>query len=300
MNSSILRCIAIWPLAFLCGFLVSGCGSDAHPPIASEFEGLWLITSVTAQVGMTTQTVQRDGSPLAVRGDVLFTPTTESSGVVSIRQVLLENEVPQGALISREDEVALDGQQWVLTEEAGDVSVYTADLDGDNLSLTWNPSDSRNMRTAPPPEEILAMRAPAWPVTTVGNWERSRDCDSMVIPGDPPVFVTIHYEVRLSISPRHVAEANLSFAFHQNSDCSDLVAPNTVTQFGLLEEDDGKLRSWWETSTAIRVLRERYEELRFSIAGDELSTTPIDCEPWPDCLAFPTRLIFNGVWQRSP
>jgi hypothetical protein len=300
MKDCLFRCIAIWPLAFFSGYLLPGCGSDPGAPMASDFEGLWLITSVTAQVGTSTQTVQRDGAPLAVWGDVVFTPVTESTGVVSIRQVLLEDNVPQGPLISREDEVVLDGQQWVLTEETGDVSVYTAVLNGDNLSLTWNPSDSRNMRTAPPPEEILAMRAPAWPVTTVGNWKRSRDCDSMLIPSDPPIFVTIRFEARLSISSRHVAEVNFSFAIHENSDCSDPVAPATPTQFGLLEEDDGKLLGWWVTGAEPRALRAKFEELRFSIAGDELSTTPIDCEPWPDCLAFPTRLIFNGVWQRSP
>jgi hypothetical protein len=288
------------PLVVSSGFLVAGCGSDSGTATASDFEGLWLITSVTAQVGTSTETVQRDGTPLAVRGDVVFTASTKSTGVVSIRQVLLENEVPQGPLISREDEVVLDGQQWVLTEETGDVSVYTAVLDGENLSLTWNPSDPRNMRTEPPPEEILAVRAPAWPVMTVGTWEQGRDCQSLVIMSDPPLFATIRYEARLSISPRHVAEVNFSFAVHENSDCSDPVAPANWRQFGLLEEDDGKLRGWWVIGTDPRPLRARFEELRFSLAGDELSTTPIDCEPQPDCLAFPTRLIFNGVWTRAP
>jgi len=298
------KCFYSWTLMLSLvvssGFLVASCGSDSGTATASDFEGLWLTTSVTAQVGTSTETVQRDGTPLAVRGDVVFTASTESTGVVSIRQVLLENEVPQGPLISREDEVVLDGQLWVLTEETGDVSVYTAVLNGDDLSLTWNPSDSRNMRTVPPPEEILAKRAPAWPVMTVGTWEQGRDCQSLVIMSDPPLFATIRYEARLSISSRHVAEANLSIAVHENSDCSDPVTPVEQTQFALLEEDDARFRSWWVIGTDPRPLRARFDELRFSLAGDELSTTPIDCEPQPDCLAFPTRLIFSGVWTRAP
>jgi hypothetical protein len=235
-----------------------------------------------------------------VRGDVVFTPVTESTGTVSIRQVLLENNVPQGPLISREDEVVLEVGQWVLTEETGDVSVYTVVLDGDDLSLTWNPSDPSNMTTEPPPEEILAVRAPAWPVMTVGTWEQAIDCQYVVITTDPLFASVIRYEARLSISPRHVAEANFDIALHQQLDCSDPVSPVNRTQFALLEEDEGKLPGWWVSANEPSPLPNRYEELRFLLDGDELSTTPLDCEPWPDCLAFPTRLIFNGAWVRSP
>ena len=291
------------------GFLVAGCGNggDAGAPTASDFEGLWLITSITADVGGSMETRDRDGTPLAVRGDVFFTPATNETGTLSIRQVLLDGNVPQGPLLLREDAVELDEDRWVLTEPTGDVSVYLAELDGDALTLTWDEDDPRNASTEPPPSAILADRAPPWGTSTVGTWRQSGECLPIltspvipILPGTPPLALSARYDSDLIISSRHIADWTVDVFVHLSSDCSGSPESFSATLFGLLEEEGDTLRTWWPaTSTAAVTLPPDFRELEFSVVSDVLSMTSSDCDPTPGCIDSPKAFVLQQGWTRS-
>ena len=277
----------------LAAMAMVGCGDDNGKRTPFDFEGLWLIASITADVGGSIETRERDGTPLAVRGDVFFAAATNKTGTLSIRQVFLDGNVPQGPLLLREDAVELDEDRWVLTESTGDVSVYLAELDGDALNLTWDEDDPRNASTEPPPSAILADRAPPWGTSTVGTWQQLGDCFSTAIPCPlPPICptttipVSAQYAAELDGSRRHVGEWTITLSGYLGGECSGPAAESvSVTLFGLLEEEGDRLRSWWPVATNGQVtLPPDSRVLDFNVAGDVLSSTLASCNPTPACV----------------
>jgi hypothetical protein len=220
---------------------------------------------------------------------VVFSATSETTATLDIREFLLQDSVPMAPLIRRQDdvEVGADGR-WVLTESTGDVSVYIAELDGDKLALNWDSSDVRNKRDTPPPEQILAERAKAWATTTADRWELQGGCVSNPV-------TTMSFDMVLTIAPR-VSTRTMRVYFHSKSDCSDSPQPVIGTQEGMVEEEGATLRTWWpEAQVGAVTLTAMYEELSFTMAGDTLTLTPVECIGKPTC-DFP----LNGQWQRSP
>jgi hypothetical protein len=257
----------------------------------SAFAGFWLITSVTGQVGEVSLTAARDGTRYAVRGDVLIQVTGPTGATLRIRQVLLEDGVPMTPVVQREDTVATDGDRWLLTEQSGDVTVYVVGLDGDDLSLSWDPNDSRNARLTRPADEILATRASPWATTTAGTWQMNKPCYS-----DELSPVGTRVELSWTVTAALIGELTTRLYNYFNKDCSGTDPPPQVTQHtALLEEEGTTLRAWWQRQPTVSAAR--YDAYSFTILSNTMIMSRDDCAIKPGC---ESNNGLGGTWSRRP
>lgn len=279
--------------ALLCLPFLVACGDDGAT--AEDYAGTWLITSMTVPDTFGTVTVTRDGSPMSLRGDVVFAPTGDTTAAMHVRQIALEDGVPTGGPMSAAMTVEVEDGRWIVTEDSGQVTVFTTALHaGEHLVLTADPADPRHTAEEPP-LEVVAMKAPAWGSATVGVW----DLVMMETPGEDMIANMCtelspgqqwgKAQMMIVIDGHLIFERWLTVARYADPMCSELVSMAQSPQRGLAEEEDGVLRLWAYEG-------ERGEYLSFAIAQEQVMTlTRTGCLPMPGCAEeAPTTVVVSS------
>mgnify|MGYP001300103520 CR=1 FL=1 len=252
------------------------------PPVASDYAGLWLMTSLTLATPGGPVTVVRDGTPQGVSGDALFVATGAVTATLRVRQVLLASGLLASDLQAFDAPLVVEPDRFVLTEQGGDILVFRTALTGDHLVLTPDPSDPRHT-ASDPPDEVVLDRVTPWSTRAVGDW----DLVSMTTPegtitagvctqaGSQWLMVTMD----ITFSDRLLFERVMTLRAFSDDACTTQTASEASTQVGYAEEEGGvTLRLWGDDG-------EEAEYLVFSMAqtGDTLTLTRTACLPTPGC-----------------
>lgn len=277
--------------ALLCLPLLVACGGDANR--TDEYAGTWLMTSITMPDQFGTVTVTRDGAPNSLRGDAVFVPTGDTAAGLHVRQMGLGDGVPVTGVMSQEIAVAIEGDTWVLTDEDGKVTVFTAMLhEGQHLMLTL--ADDPRITAEQPPLEVQLMRATPWGASTVGTW----DLTSMTIPtiGTMPAGACMEImpgnyaklELTMVMDEHLVFQRSMTMTAYGDSACTQMISATHSAQTGLAEEEGAVLRLWGTDGEA-------GEHLTFALAtaGSQLTLTRTSCLPTPACNSAPTTVIVH-------
>jgi hypothetical protein len=268
----------------LCASLLAACGGDDVD--ARDYDGTWLLTSMTIPTEAGETTLTREGTPTSVRGDVVIAATGDTSAAMHVRQIGLELGVPATEVMSQDMAVEVEEGRWVLTEDGGQVTVFAVALHGDeHLVLTYDPEDSRNTAENPP-REVQAMRATPWGRSLVGTWDAvsmqvgttSMQMNTCTAIGDR------WYQVQASLTVDEwlVSERTLTAALYSDAGCTQVMDSNQFVQTGLAEEEGPVLRTW-----SIEVGGDEptplHEAYTVGLADSTLTLTRTGCLPMPSC-----------------
>ncbi|HVV84870.1 MAG TPA: hypothetical protein VHE35_17520 [Kofleriaceae bacterium] len=282
-------------IILLCLPLLAACGDEGNT--ADEYDGTWVIASMTMPGEQGPVTVTRDGSPSSLRGDVVFTATGDSTAAMHVRQIPLEDGVPVAAVSSDDLTVAIEGGRWILTDDTGAVSVFTIEHDGDHLTLTLDPDDARNTAEQPP-QQVHVMRVPPWTTYSAGAWDllwMSMPAQGMMVANTCVEVVTgerwSRLQMMIDFDPHLVFRRTMTTGVYSDGACSQLVGMTQSVQTGLAEEEGGTLLRLWGYENGVG------EHLAFTMAraGHALTLTRTACLPMPGCDAStPTEVVVNG------
>jgi hypothetical protein len=272
--------------------LLLGCGDDeAAPvdapvdtaPVAADFAGFWLISSVTLPSQGGYLTLLRGGDPMGFRGDTVFAATGPTSGTLDVRQVVLNEGLIAGEIMSLVAQIEVESGRWLLTEPGGGVAVFTTTLAGDHLELMLDPADPR-VTSTDPPKQIIVDRVPPWTTTLVGSWElvSMQTPDGMVyantcIELDPGVTWG-KVAMAIAIDPRLLFQRDMTMTTFSDDQCANRTGESTSTQLGFAEQEGAALRIW-----GVEAGEAEYQGFSVSASGDETSLTRTACLPAPDC-----------------
>lgn len=292
-----MRPIAVLVALVTLGWLGCG-GGDSGPPqdagpdappdapglTAGDFDGLWLMTSltITDDAGVE-QTLRRDGIAQAVRGDVVFTSADDDNGTIDVRQALLVNGLLAAEVMSITLDVTVEPDRWVLTDPDGGVIVLAAELAGDRLTLDLDEADPRNTADNPP-RQIVLDRAEPWKKMVVGDWTlvsmttpsgtlEAGECTEMD-PGTSWALISmaIEFDSRLTF------ERTMEMQAFSDDQCTEPAGSMSSVQTGMAEDVDDTLSIWGlENGDA------EFIEFTTEMAGDDLVLTRETCLPSPAC-----------------
>lgn len=257
---------------------------DAHQITAADYEGLWLMTSLTMpQQDGTYVTVLRAGDPSSIRGDALFHATDSLNGTLDVRQVLLDQGLIASPISALRATVAIEPGVWVLTDDGGGVSVFAAALAGDHLVLTLV-DDPRNTAESSPAEIVLDRRSP-WTTTVVGTWDMvSMELPSQTVQAGSCVEIQTGsvwavLQMEIVFDDRLLFTRTQTIRFYTDDACSMFDQEQTSVQTGLAEEENDDSLRIWATENAVSV----YQAFSMAVVGDTVTLTRTDCLPQPDC-----------------
>lgn len=271
--------------------LASACGDDGVK--ASDYEGTWLIESMTVPTEAGELTLTRDGVPDAIRGDVVFTATGDTTATMNARQVLLVQGLPADQVSSTDLAVAVEEGRWVLTETDGVTVFDVMKHDGDALMLTVDLTDPRTTTTNPP-REIMVRRVTPWGTACVGAW----DLVSMTSAGGT-ITANVCTELvagqrwgklqmAVSFDGRLLFSRTMTMTTYADAACTSLVSTESSLQAGLAEEDAGAALRIWALEG------DNAEHLAFTISevGEVMTLTRTACLPMPSCASeAPTTVV---------
>lgn len=293
------------PRRFLIGLVLiaGGCGGDDGggpdagvvdaAPIAGDFAGTWVMTSMTVPVEGTLVTLLRDAEPRGLRGDAVFVATGASAGTLDVRQVVLEDGLIASEVWLTLADVTVEPGRWVVSEPAGKVTVFTTALAGDHLVLTLDPADPRTT-AVDPPRTIVVDRVTPWTTTVVGAWDLvsmqlpdgtvTAGACTEVQPGSAWAVVTMD----IAFSARLMFERSMTMTGYSDAACTVVTGTQTSVQTGYAEEEGGTVLRLWGREGDTR------EHLRFDLAvtGDAATLTRTACRPLPACEG-ETPLVVN-------
>jgi hypothetical protein len=260
--------------------LAPACADDGVR--AADFDGLWLMTSMTLPTDDGTITVSRDGTPQGLRGDAVFTATDGEHAALAVRQVLLQDGLIASEVQAMDLAVLVEEDRWVLTDDDDEVTVFTTALDDDHLVLTPDADDPRHTAGSPPSEVVLD-RAEPWSTRLVGDWELvSMELPSGEIVADtcfeiqPDLWVTVSMDI--AIDERQLFERLMTLTRWTDAACTLGAQQQESLQVGYGEDDGVTLRMW-----ATEEGSSEYQAFTISGAGDELTLSRTDCLPLPAC-----------------
>jgi len=294
----------MWPkhggLAVLVA-VASGCGGDdgGNPdaaidagPTAADFDGTWLMTSLTVATPSGPVTLGRDGTPQGVRGDVVFGATGPAAATLSVRQAILADGLLGGEVDWFTVDVALEAGRWLLTDPDDEVLVFTTEVTGDHLVLTLDPTDPR-LTATDPPSRIVLDRVTPWSTTTVGAW----DLVSITLPAMGTVTAGTctaaggggaKIAMVVTFSERLLFQRVMTTTVYADAQCTTQTQLQTSTQTGYAEEEgDALLRMWgYENGEG------EYQRFTMARAADVVTLTRTDCLPQPACATeAPTAVV---------
>jgi len=276
--------------------LTAACGGDDIN--ARDYDGLWLIMSMTVNDNGSPLTVTRDGTSQAVRGDVLWTGTGDTAATMQARQTLLVDGLMAGPVYQTDLTGLVEADRWVLTDEGGEVTVFTLAQDGDHMDLTLDPTDPR-MTAVDPPTAISLHRVTPWSSTSVGDWDLvSITVGGQTLAADTCIEVQTglvwgKITMVISIDDRLVFTRTMTSTAYSDANCTVQANQQVSVQAGYGEEEtDTTLRMWaYENGNA------QFLEFSMAIAADVLTLTRTSCLPLPGCTdGTPTEVIV----QRRP
>jgi hypothetical protein len=269
--------------------LLLACGGETTPPppdagpVASDYDGTWLMTSMTLRDGSGTSiTILRDGSPTAIRGDAVWLATTATTATLDVRQALTTDGLLASDIMHTVVQVMVEPDRWVLTASDG-VSVFVPEAAGDHLVITSDPSDPRH--TAPdPPSNVVLDRVAPWPMTFVGGWTllSMQLVDRTIMMGACTDLGSGQWGkigMEISIDNRLRFEREMTITTFSDDQCTAQTGAQGSVQRGMAEDADGKLQIW-----GIEEQRAEYQRFAYTIAGNEARLSRIECLPMPACV----------------
>lgn len=296
--------------SFTLALTLLGCGGDPTvvvdaaitidaPPMATDFEGMWLMTELVVDDAGTPRTLRRDGVPQALRGDVLLTPTGPYTATLDLRQALLSEGLLVSPVFHDVDAVLLEPDRWVLTTGDGEVVVFTTARTGERLVLTHDATDPRDTATDPP-RSLIVERVTPWSSALVGAWDlvsittggqtvTAGACTPTAI---PELWLTL--TMRIDISPRLLFTRVMTTRRYADRACTQLTNEQSSTQAGMGEEVDRSALRIWATEGQ----RSEYQAFDLAIASELVTLARTACLPSPACLeSAPTQVV---VRRRGP
>jgi hypothetical protein len=277
-------------LAVLAGACGDGGGTpDAPPPIpdgpipAAAYEGMWLMTATTFETDTGPMTLERNGTPLGLRGDAVFAATGPATGSLDIRQVLLDDGLIASEITAFVAPVMLEGSRWLLTEQGGGVVVFQTALTGDHLVLTLDADDPRTTAENPP-RSVELDRVPPWTTAVVGAWQlvSLTNASGTIVANTctaigPDTWATMGMDITFGM--RHLFEREMTVTQFSDEQCTVPTGSQSSVQTGFAEEEgSATLRIWGvEGSNA------EYQAFSIAIAGTDATLTRTACLPQPDC-----------------
>lgn len=280
----------ILPVALLAALALApacGGGVDAH-----DYDGTWLISSLTLAGESGPVTLTRDGAPVSIRGDAVFAATSDTAATMKVRQLVLDEGLPANDVETPAVSVAVEEGRWILTE-SGEVSVFTTELEGEHLMLMLDPEDTRNT-AADPPLEIMVDRVAPWSTACVGSWDLvSMTTSAGTITGNACTRAGDRWfkpQMMISFDSRLLFQRILIITSYADAACTDLVDMQSTMQLGYAEEESGAALRMWGVEPATATA----EYLAFStaVAGDTMTLTRTACLPMPSCTtSAPTTVV---------
>lgn len=269
---------------FLLALAVAACGDDGGSPdagpTATDYDGTWLISSVTLPG---TGTLTRDGTPVAFRGDAVFRATSATTGTLDVRQVILRDGLIDSEVMAFTIGVTVEPGRWLLTETDG-VSVYTAALTGEHLVLTLDAADPRT--TSPDPATaIIVDRVAPWSTAVVGTWDlvsmtfTDRTIVAETCVALQPGVVWGRLSMKITFDVRLRFMRTMTTSTYSDEGCATLTGTQTALQTGLAEEEGGAALRMWGVED------DRAEYISFSIAASDerMTLARTGCLPLPAC-----------------
>jgi hypothetical protein len=290
-------------------FLVAGCGGDDGepadagidaafdaPPVASDLDGLWLMSSLTIPVEGTVVTFVRGGTPQGLRADVLFTASGATTTDLQVRQALLADGLLASEIGSFDIPVVIEPDRWVMTVPDG-VLVVTATRTGEHLVLAPHPDDPRTTAENPP-REIVLDRATPWTTSSVGEWDlvSITNVDGTITAGactavGASTWATMTMDI--GFTGRLLFERLMTVHVYADDACTTSTGMQTSTQLGYAEEEgEATLRMW-----GVEGDEREYLVFSLSLVGDTMTLTRTDCLPQPACESEAPTVV---VVQRAP
>lgn len=272
--------------------LTPACGDDLGGAVASDFDGTWLMDSLTLSAGKSTVTLPRQGGFDEVRGDAVFTATGEHTARLQVRQGLLREHLLRADVMRADVAVELEGDRWILTGDDG-VTVFTAARDGDALTLTLDADDPRTTAHDPAREVQLARTAP-WTTRSVGVW----DLMSMATPSGTLVANTCtpagqgatRLQMMVAIDERLLYRRTITTVSYADRACTVMTGVQQAVLTGMAEETQGVLLQLWGREG------ERAEYTAFAVTGDGgvLTLSRMGCLPFGCEDSVPLEVVVAG------
>lgn len=288
----------------LAALIASGCGDGGGGTEATDFDGFWVLSSMTMDFGGMTgeATVTRGGMPMGLIGDGVFTSSSATEGTLDFRFAPIEDNQMAAEAIVFLGSIEVESDRWILhnPNDPGDpmddsTNVFTTDLDGDTLTLTADPSDPRNTSTDGPTELVMTRQAP-WGSELEGTWDYTQTGPTDLIPcTSPAIGESEMSEFTLIMTDRWWAEQEgYKYIWAVDDACSG--SPTITTPSGLnglqwLSEVDGDAVRWYtyDEMTMMGI----YAEWTFAANGGDYDFTRVDCEPSADAICTAANTSFT-------
>jgi hypothetical protein len=264
---------------FALPLLATACGDDLGGAVAADFDGTWVISSLTVPVGTgkSTVTLPRSGAQDEVRGDAVFTATGERTADLQVRQGLLRDHLLLGDVVRADVAVELEGDRWILTADDG-VTVFAATRAGEELTLVLDAEDARTTARAPA-REVRLTRTEPWTTRSVGVW----DLMSMATPSGTLIGNTCmpagdgaaRLQMMVAIDERLLYRRTLTTVTYADRACTEMTDVRQSVLTGMAEESQGALLQLWGREG------DRAEYVAFSLTGEGgvLTLSRMGCLP---------------------
>ena len=263
-----------------------GCNDDGGTTTA-DMEGMWLIDSFAVMENGVPVTLTRDGSPRALRADLVLTPTGDTTATWTLRLTDLQDGLLVRPVTVDTHTITLEESKLIVVDNLAAVTVFDYAFSGDKLDLTWDESDARNTSDNPPTAVALARVAP-WGTSSVGSWDilsitttsgtTTPDTCQEVTPGQLWATNTM----TVVISERHLFERTAQFQTYLDAACTVAYQALTDVQGGMAEEAGSTLRIW--TFSAQNPQASEYLDFTMTISGDDMTLTRNSCLPTATCV----------------